>query len=598
MNNMHSNNKKELVTFEGQNDNNQTPQYKKVLADMRQQLFPLPAVQPGKEDSNLTSAVQKALRTLGEMKTSNGTKTSLKATTPLIPDKGIKEKVPDNPTTVDNAIQMLASCLDGMPNFGDPSVVKNIDPLTTIPALIAHIYCDSQLPNVIDNAYGGKVADKEVAAVAMVSDMIGYDPEQSAGVFVNGGTACNFYGVKMALNKILPELRKKGFQGSLEELNKHEKTHTNRTVRIVAAENSHYSTDTLVDWLGLGTDNIVKIPNNTDNSMKIDELEQKCREILDKGDVLACVIATMGTTDSMGMDDLEDIHNMVQKLKNDYNLNYTPHIHADSVIGWAWSVFNDYDFDKNPLGFNSELLENLNSIKSKIAKLKYADSIGADFHKAGFTPLISSAVIAKDKKDLYRLGRDPNQIPYLFHEEGDVYDPGVFTFETSRSGAGQLAAWINLKTLGKNGYRTLIAHNMQCAQDLRHLFEDDPGIKTLNTMNHGFVTLFRVYPKGMSKEDAYKAETSNGPEAKALLEKVNIYNKKVFHYIEKMNNFDMSMTGAYCKTPQGDPVVALKHYIMSPFTEMEHLKAFYEEVVRAQNAVDEKDTTDEAGTSI
>ena len=27
------------------------------------------------------------------------------------------------------------------------------------------------------------------------------------------------------------------------------------------------------------------------------------------------------------------------------------HVHADAVIGWPWSVFNDYDFEANSLGF-------------------------------------------------------------------------------------------------------------------------------------------------------------------------------------------------------------------------------------------------------
>ena len=40
-----------------------------------------------------------------------------------------------------------------------------------------------------------------------------------------------------------------------------------------------------------------------------------------------------------------------ERLVREYQLDYTPHIHADAVIGWAWCVFNDYDFAANPLGF-------------------------------------------------------------------------------------------------------------------------------------------------------------------------------------------------------------------------------------------------------
>ena len=29
-------------------------------------------------------------------------------------------------------------------------------------------------------------------------------------------------------------------------------------------------------------------------------------------------------------------------LVREFELDYTPHIHADAVIGWAWSVFNNF----------------------------------------------------------------------------------------------------------------------------------------------------------------------------------------------------------------------------------------------------------------
>ena len=59
----------------------------------------------------------------------------------------------------------------------------------------------------------------------------------------------------------------------------------------------------------------------------------------------------MGTTDAFGVDDLDAIADLRDRLVEDYGLDYTPHVHADAVIGWAWSVFNDYDFERNPLGF-------------------------------------------------------------------------------------------------------------------------------------------------------------------------------------------------------------------------------------------------------
>ena len=63
------------------------------------------------------------------------------------------------------------------------------------------------------------------------------------------------------------------------------------------------------------------------------------------------MIATMGTTDAFGLDDLDAVVEIRDRLEQEFSLDYRPHIHADAVIGWAWSVFNDYDFQANPLGF-------------------------------------------------------------------------------------------------------------------------------------------------------------------------------------------------------------------------------------------------------
>jgi hypothetical protein len=68
------------------------------------------------------------------------------------------------------------------------------------------------------------------------------------------------------------------------------------------------------------------------------------------------------------------------------------------VIGWAWSVFNDYDFDANPLGFRHRTVRAIAGASRRIRHLGLADSIGIDYHKTGFAPYISSAVLVRDAR--------------------------------------------------------------------------------------------------------------------------------------------------------------------------------------------------------
>jgi L-2,4-diaminobutyrate decarboxylase len=93
--------------------------------------------------------------------------------------------------------------------------------------------------------------------------------------------------------------------------------------------------------------------------MSLSALEDVLRAALDNGDKVAVIIATLGTTDAFGIDDLAAILHLRDCLVVEYEFDYVLHVHADAVIGWAWAVFRDYDFEDNPLGFHARTLRSL-----------------------------------------------------------------------------------------------------------------------------------------------------------------------------------------------------------------------------------------------
>jgi hypothetical protein len=183
---------------------------------------------------------------------------------------------------------------------------------------------------------------------------------------------------------------------------------------IVCSERAHYACLTVANWLGLGEENVVMIPATDDNQMRVELLAPCLRDIVASGRRIACIVATMGTTDAFGLDDLAAIVRVRDEAVRAHGLDYVPHVHADAVIGWAWSVFNDYDWDVNALGFRHRTVRALAGTSRRIRHLGLADSIGVDFHKTGFTPYISSAVLLKDKHDFAYLTRADEDTPYIF----------------------------------------------------------------------------------------------------------------------------------------------------------------------------------------
>jgi glutamate/tyrosine decarboxylase-like PLP-dependent enzyme len=320
--------------------------------------------------------------------------------------------------------------------------------------------------------------------------------------------------------------------------------------------------------------------------MDLDILERRLREIIKEGGKIAAIIATLGTTDAFGLDDLEKIAALRDRLVEEFRLVYRPHIHADAVIGWAWSVFNDYDIDANPLGFRRRTVRALAGAKRRICHLHLADSIGIDYHKTGFTPYIASQILVKDRRDFDLISRAPEQMPYLY-QYGD-YKPGMFTLETSRPGTGVLAALANLRLFGQEGWQALLGHLVEMAQLLREQLEGYATTTVLNRENFGTVTIFRVYPPDVDTF-AIKQQEFGDPAFRGFLLKHNDYNRRIFDYLHcealAGRGVLLSLTDCYRMTSYGEPIVGLKSFILSPFVDEEHVQTVVEKVREAQAKV-------------
>ncbi len=157
---------------------------------------------------------------------------------------------------------------------------------------------------------------------------------------------------------------------------------------MLVSDCGHYACRTVAVWLGIGQDHVVAVPSHSDNSIDLKALEATAGDVLQSGRRTAAMVATMGTTDAFGIDDLEEMHALRKKLVDELSLPYLPHLHADAVIGWAWSVFNDYEFLQNSLGFRGRTVRVLAAVHRRMQHLQLADSVGIDFHKTGFAPYI------------------------------------------------------------------------------------------------------------------------------------------------------------------------------------------------------------------
>jgi L-2,4-diaminobutyrate decarboxylase len=474
--------------------------------------------------------------------------------------------------TVEDVTTELVGYLKGMTIFGHPRTQQNVTPPPSIPSLIGVLLASLYNPNLGWDEYSRRVALAEVEATAITADLVGYDATKAGGVFTFGGTGTNLYGVKLGIEKAIPGAMLNGVgDGAV----------------LFASDVSHYCRFNIAGWLGLGVKNIEVIPTGADNAIDVRILAERARAVLREGRKIAAFIATMGSTDAFGLDDLEAIVRLRDELVKEFRLPYAPQVHADAVIGWAWSVFKDFSWERNPLAFRPRTIRALAGIDRKMAHLHRADSVGIDFHKTGFCPYIASLFLTKDRNDFALLARDPAMMPYLFHS--GEYKPGFFTLETSRSGTGILAALANLRLLGVEGWQALLGHIIEMTQLLREHLDGHESTTVLNRANFGPVTLFRVYPDEIDTFTVQEREF-NDPAYRTHLLRHNEYNRRIAAYVhgEAMagRGIVISMTECYRRTSYGEPIVALKSYILSPFVDEVNVEVLVNKIIEARAHVE------------
>lgn len=521
--------------------------YRAMLPQVRA-AFPSPFVDPA-SDRAFTERIGRGLAHLEKLKHGQ---LYLGSRTPIDYARARTARIGEEMTTTEATVEGLARYLDGMILWSHPDTHR-LHGGATEASIIGQLFAGLYDPNLVWDDLSERVAEAEVEVAAICADLIGFDPAKAAGVFTFGGSGTTLYGVKLGIEKAQPGAFQDGVQ---------------RPMRIFASEVAHYAKITAAAWLGLGADNVVEIKTDAASSMNLKALERALRAAIENEESIACILATLGTTDAFGLDDVRAIVELRDSLVKEYRLRYVPHIHADAVIGWAYSVFRDYDFAVNPLGIPAEGLRDIQAIQERVSGLELVDSAGLDFHKSGYAPYMSSLFLCREEKDLSRIARDKSEIPYLF--QFGHYEPGVYTLECSRSGGPVLAALANLRLLGKQGYRVLLAHSVAMATLLRERARKTPYLVVASQGDHGCVVVLRPYPEGIDAAAAFAAETSD-PAKRKELEAGNDYVRRVYMETRKLadrgDGVVFVLTTELRLSSYGAPIAGIKCFTYSVFTD-------------------------------
>ncbi|CAH8237074.1 pyridoxal phosphate-dependent decarboxylase family protein [Vibrio aestuarianus] len=364
-------------------------------------------------------------------------------------------------------------------NWDDPRSVENVISTPCDPAIHGALLATIANPNLVYSEYAGDAAELEKLVVRQIANLVGYNVEQSSGLFTQGGTFCNLYGYLLGIRKALCH---SAMHGLAEE-----------EYRIFNSEAGHYSNMTNLSLLGLDIKGkVIRIKVNDNNQMDITELEQQLTWCFKHNIPVPAIMLTFGTTDTFAIDDIERVYSIREKLCKEYSVATKPHLHVDAAVGWSLLFFKNYDVERNPLAINAATLNGIVSLLPYINSLKLADSFTVDFQKWGYVPYTSSLLMVKNKQDLAALKTDPSYYSYFEHTQREETHLQS-TIECSRSAVGVFSAYSALQYLGVEGYQTAIANTLQNANFLRCQLVKLPHCWVAALANQGPSVVFRLY---------------------------------------------------------------------------------------------------------
>lgn len=252
----------------------------------------------------------------------------------------------------------------------------------------------------------------EKTLIAKMGKLIGFDNLE--GQFTTGGSNGNLMAIAIARHRALPNLKQSGlFQSP-------------RLIVLVSAE-AHYSFGKAVQLLGIGADQLWKVPVDADGKMDVAALKDLIQQAKQEGARPFFVAGTAGTTVRGAYDPLDKIAAIAQQE----NLWF----HVDG----AWGA--------------SALLSPTH--RTLMQGVDQADSVVWDAHKMMGMTLICSMLLVKQRGAMMSTFSTQGT-EYIFHDDAeDPTDLGPSTLHCGRR-VDAVKLWLAWQHLGDRGWQNLI----------------------------------------------------------------------------------------------------------------------------------------------
>ncbi len=212
---------------------------------------------------------------------------------------------------------------------------------------------------------------------------IGYEPGTFAGLITNGGSLANLTALLTARNVQLKDTWRKGIDSP-------------QRLAFVVQQDVHYCVTRAAGILGIGTDQIVRIPVDDQRRMRVDRLDEALSQLKADGRQIVAVAAGACATPIGAFDPLEQVADVCER--------HGVWMHVDAAHGGAVLMSDEH--------------------RHLLAGIERADSVVWDAHKMLFMPALCAFAFYRNRE--HRFAAFEQDAPYLF----DPSNPGIAEFDS------------------------------------------------------------------------------------------------------------------------------------------------------------------------
>jgi len=311
----------------------------------------------------------------------------------------------------------------------------------------------------------------EDVVLAWLRDLLGLDAGLH-GIIYDTASIGGFTALAAARESLGLGIRERGMAGRTDL----------PALRVYLTEHTHSHIEKAAIALGVGRENVVRVPVDEAFAMRPEALERMLAEDRERGFRPMGVCATVGTTSTTSSDPVPEIARIARA--------HGVWLHVDAAYAGSAAVLPEF--------------------RHLLAGCEYADSLVVNPHKWLFVPIDLSVLYVRDLENLRRAFSLVAE--YLQTSDGDVHNYMDYGLQLGRRFRA-LKFWFALRHLGVSGMRERLRGHVALAQRFASWVAGEPGWEVL-APHPLSVVCFRHAVPGL---DAAALDAHNG----AIVDRVN-----------------------------------------------------------------------------